>query len=73
MPSGGSDGEECGRLATCQFFTRLSLPAAGEALKALYCRSDYPSCARFRLAETGQAVPPDLWPDGKTYAWGASR
>jgi hypothetical protein len=54
----------CERLATCEFFQNLALPAVAETLKSHYCRGDYPSCARYELAQGGTDVPLDLWPNG---------
>jgi hypothetical protein len=54
----------CDRLATCPFFNRLTLPSVAETLKTLYCRGNYSSCARYQVAQTGQAVPLELWPNG---------
>jgi hypothetical protein len=56
--------EICERLAACEFFNNLALPAVAETLKAHYCRGDYSSCARYQLAQAGEAVPLDLWPNG---------
>jgi hypothetical protein len=55
----------CERLEKCVFFNNLSLPAVGDALKMLYCKGKYQTCARYQLANQGQPVPIDLWPDGK--------
>jgi hypothetical protein len=56
--------EVCDRLATCVFFANLALPAVAETLKSLYCRGNYSACARYQLAQSGQTVPLDLWPNG---------
>jgi hypothetical protein len=63
----------CERLATCPFFNGLSLPSVAETLKVLYCKGDYLSCARYRLAQAGAAVPLDLWPNGPKAVVPASR
>jgi hypothetical protein len=54
----------CDRLATCAFFNALSLPSVADTLKNLYCRDNYSACARYQVAQTGQAVPLELWPNG---------
>jgi hypothetical protein len=56
--------EICERLATCEFFNTLALPAVAETLKSYYCRGDYAACARYQLAQAGETIPVDLWPNG---------
>ncbi len=55
----------CERLEKCVFFNNMSLPAVSDALKLLYCKGKYKTCARYLLAGEGQPVSLDLWPDGK--------
>ena len=57
---------DCESLPKCPFFNdkMASMPAAADLLKALFSRSDFATCARFRVAKAlgAGAVPLDLYP-----------
>jgi len=56
--------KECPYLATCPFFSELSLAASAATLKSWYCRGRFSTCHRHRLKSSGKPVPKNLWPNG---------
>ncbi len=54
----------CEKMEKCVFFNdRMNhKPATAEVMKNNYCRKDKAQCARYQVAASGKAVPPDLFP-----------
>ncbi len=57
---------ECPNLNGCPFFNRLALRSSEKVLENLFCLSRYENCARYKIAQSGDSVPADLWPNGKS-------
>ena len=59
----------CSQIPTCPLFKRFQSNATLRSWKLMYyCDSDRrsQSCERFKRAQAGEAVPPNLLPNGKT-------
>jgi hypothetical protein len=56
----------CPRLTTCPLYPLFTLRATLAVWQTNYCSSNFAACARFRLAEAGAKVAPNLLPNGKT-------
>jgi hypothetical protein len=56
----------CNHVATCPLFQKFQLNASLKVWKINYCEADHTRCARYELASSGQGVPLNLLPNGKT-------
>ena len=54
----------CPYFAACPIFESASIDESLAAYINQYCKGDFDECARKRLKESGQPVPPALLPDG---------
>jgi hypothetical protein len=59
-----SKDRRCPFIEKCHFFNNLNLGSLTNALKKEYCKREFEKCARYRLHNSGDEVPFDLWPDG---------
>lgn len=56
----------CPRVSGCPLFPKLSMQASLVVWKTMYCEGTaFERCERFKLAKSGQKVPPTLLPNGK--------
>ena len=56
----------CSHTTTCPLFPLISVNSALKVWKTFYCEGKYDNCARYNLSHTGQSVPANLLPNGKT-------
>jgi len=56
----------CSHTTTCPLFPLISVNSALKVWKTFYCEGKYNNCARFNLSKTGQSVPVNLLPNGKS-------
>jgi hypothetical protein len=55
----------CPRLTTCSLHPLFTLKASLGVWQTNYCSSNFAACARYRLAQAGAPVAPNLLPNGK--------
>ena len=58
--------DHCTHIKRCQMYDLFELDDSIEVWKILYCRGTYTRCERFKLAEAGETVMPNLLPNGQT-------
>ena len=58
----------CSRVSECPLFKVFTMNASLKLWKTLYCEAQFARCERFKLAGTGQRVPGNLLPNGRTLA-----
>ena len=56
----------CSHTTTCPLFPLISVNSALKVWKTFYCEGKYETCARYNLSHSGQSVPANLLPNGKT-------
>lgn len=56
----------CSHTSTCPLFPLISVNSALKVWKTFYCEGNFNNCARFNMSKTGQSVPANLLPNGKT-------
>ena len=56
----------CSHTSTCPLFPLISVNSALKVWKTFYCEGKYNNCARYNLSKTGQSVPVNLLPNGKS-------
>ena len=56
----------CSHTTTCPLFPLISVNSALKVWKTFYCEGKYHNCARYTLSKTGQSVPVNLLPNGKS-------
>lgn len=56
----------CSHTTTCPLFPLISVNNALKVWKTFYCEGKFESCARYNLSHSGQGVPANLLPNGKT-------
>jgi hypothetical protein len=56
----------CSHTATCPLFPLISVNSALKVWKTFYCEGKYDNCARYNLSKSGQSVPVNLLPNGKS-------
>ncbi len=56
----------CPSLSNCALYPLFTLKSSPLVWQAHYCNADYQACERYRLAQAGTRVPPNLLPNGKT-------
>jgi hypothetical protein len=58
----------CSHIPTCPLFKHFQSNATLRSWKLMYCDSDRRSqnCERFKRAQNGEPVAPNLLPNGKT-------
>jgi hypothetical protein len=60
----------CSHTSTCPLFPLISVNNALKVWKTFYCEGKYTNCARYNLSLTGQGVPANLLPNGKSLTTG---
>lgn len=55
----------CARVETCPLFAQLKMKSSLKFWQTYYCEGDFARCERYKLASSGQKVPPSLLPNGK--------
>ena len=56
----------CSHTTTCPLFPLISVNSALKVWKTFYCEGKYNNCARYNLSKSGQSVPVNLLPNGKS-------
>lgn len=56
----------CSHAATCPLFPLFTLKASLSVWQTHYCDGQFENCERLRLAKSGQRVPPNLLPNGRS-------
>ena len=56
----------CSHTTTCPLFPLISVNSALKVWKTFYCEGKYHNCARYSLSKSGQSVPVNLLPNGKS-------
>jgi hypothetical protein len=56
----------CSHTSTCPLFPLISVNSALKVWKTFYCEGKYNNCARYNLSKSGQSVPVNLLPNGKS-------
>ena len=56
----------CSHTTTCPLFPLISVNSALKVWKTFYCEGKYHNCARYNLSKSGQPVPVNLLPNGKS-------
>jgi len=56
----------CSHTSTCPLFPLISVNSALKVWKTFYCEGKYQNCARYNLSKSGQTVPVNLLPNGKS-------
>lgn len=56
----------CSHTTTCPLFPLISVNSALKVWKTFYCEGKYQNCARYNLSKSGQSVPVNLLPNGKS-------
>jgi hypothetical protein len=54
----------CPHQQGCQIYPLFTVDSALETWKIIYCRGDFVRCRRYRLANEGKPIPPNLLPNG---------
>ena len=58
----------CSHMESCELFPLFQLKSALRVWQINYCEGDYTRCARYQASCSGDAVPINLLPNGKTIA-----
>ena len=56
----------CSHTSTCPLFPLISVNSALKVWKTFYCEGKYENCQRYTLSRSGQSVPANLLPNGKS-------
>lgn len=56
----------CSHTSTCPLFPLISVNAALKVWKTFYCEGKFENCQRYTLSKSGQSVPANLLPNGKS-------
>ncbi len=56
----------CPNVNGCPLFPLFKLKSSLGVWQTHYCESNFAACERYRLAQAGTRVPPNLLPNGKT-------
>lgn len=54
----------CPHLEQCTIFNHFIIPTTSEIIKKIYCISNYGTCIRKQLKDSGDNVPEKLLPTG---------
>lgn len=57
-------GSSCPHIDTCPMFPLFGLQGALEVWKIRYCKAQFTACERYKRAQSGLQVPPNLMPSG---------
>jgi hypothetical protein len=57
---------KCPNTLGCPLFPLFTLKASLGVWQTHYCDANFAACERFKLAQGGVRVPPNLLPNGKT-------
>jgi hypothetical protein len=56
----------CPNLTACPLYPLFTLKSTLGVWQTRYCNDAFATCERYRLAQAGTRVPPNLLPNGKT-------
>ncbi len=66
METIGDAMASCPNLSSCPLYPLFTLKSSLGVWQTHYCNAKYDRCERYRLAQAGTRVPPNLLPNGKT-------
>jgi len=56
---------KCSHTSSCELYAQFSIKASLKVWTMRYCEGEQDACQRHRLFTAGEAVPPNLLPNGK--------
>lgn len=57
---------DCPRTANCPLFLAFTVKSSLKVWQGFFCQGKYETCARYSRATSGQPVPLQLLPNGRT-------